>query len=283
MPDTPPTPPTPPAKPKRTRSVINQAWAAELTLAGELATVASQAEYSEPMADEEIDADWLTALRAKITAAQAVLNAATGGTADKTTATRDEEGLKKALLAALRQVQQRAKRKYKPENPQRQKYFINASIEDNRATLEEAVDNVLRTLATDTLPGLKPAHKTALTAALAPTKASKPPRPARKAAPPPRAASSKRRWRRSPTCGGKSNTPPTPSGPPRTRRTPAPAANSKSRPTRRWREHGSAHRCSVEPVARPVDAQRQRYNFRAARQRGPTNHEFKLTHYPPAG
>lgn len=171
MPENPPTPPAAPAKPKRTRSAVNQAWVAELTQAGELVTVASKTEYATQMADEEIDAAWITALNAKITAAQALLNTATGGTADKATATRDEEKLKEDLLSALRQVQQRAKRKYKPNNPQRQKYFINANIADNRATLEEAVDSVLLTLAADTLPGLKPAHKTALEAALAAYKA----------------------------------------------------------------------------------------------------------------
>ena len=166
MPDPAP-PPAPAPKPKRTRAAVNQAWVAELTQAGELATVASKAEYATQMAEEEIDAGWITALRARIAASQGILNIATGSTADKTSATRNEEGLKTALLAALQQVQIRAKRKYKPENPQRQKYFINANIESNRGTLEESVDSVLRTLATDTLPGLKQAHKDALQQALA--------------------------------------------------------------------------------------------------------------------
>ena len=164
MPD--PTPPPAPAKPKRTRSAVNQGWVAELTLAGQLCDTASKPENATQMADEELDAAWITALRGKITAAQTQLNAATTGTANKTGATRDEEGLKKALLAALQQVQIRAKRKYKPDSAQRKKYFINANIEANRATLAEAVGNVLLTLATDTLLGLKPAHKTVLTQAL---------------------------------------------------------------------------------------------------------------------
>lgn len=166
-----PTPPPAPAKPKRTRAAVNQGWVAELTLAGELAATAAKTEYATPMADEDIDTAWLTALNAKITAAQTLLNNATAGTADKTSATRTEEGLKKTLLAALQQVQIRAKRKYKPENPQRKKYFINERIDANRATLEEAIGSVLLTLAGDTLPGLKPAHKTALEAALADYKA----------------------------------------------------------------------------------------------------------------
>ncbi len=164
MPDT---PPTPPAKPTRTRSLINQAWVAELSLAGQLCDVASKTEYASLMADEEIDADWITALRAKITAAQGKLNLATGGTADKSTATRSEEDLQADLLAALAKIQKRAKRKYKLGDPQRKKYFINARVDTNRATLEEAVDNVLRTLATDTIPGVTAALKTALTQALA--------------------------------------------------------------------------------------------------------------------
>lgn len=164
MPD--PTPPPAPAKPKRTRAAINQAWVAELTLAGQLCDTASKVEYATQMADEEITADWIAALRAKLAAAQGLLNTATGGTADKSTATRSEEQLQADLLAALAKIQKRAKRKYKVGDPQRQKYFINARIESNRATLEEAVDNVLRTLATDTLPGVKTAHKDALQQAL---------------------------------------------------------------------------------------------------------------------
>lgn len=167
MPDNPPTPPTPPAKTKRTRAPINQGWVAELSLAGQLCDVASKTEYATLMADEEITADWITALRAKITAAQGKLNLATGSTADKTTATRSEEDLQADLLAALAQIQKRAKRKYKVGDPQRQKYFINARIDSNRGTLEEAVDSVLRTLATDTIPGVKTAHKDALQQALA--------------------------------------------------------------------------------------------------------------------
>ena len=163
--------PTPAPKPKRTRAAVNQGWVAELTLASQLCDAASKLEYAPRMADEEIDAAWLTALRGKITAAQTQLNAATSGTANKTSATRDEETLKQALLAALQQVQIRAKRKYKPDNAQRKKYFINERIEANRATLEGAVGNVLLTLATDTLPGLKPAHQAALQAALADYKA----------------------------------------------------------------------------------------------------------------
>ena len=163
--------PSPAPKPKRTRSAVNQAWVAELTLASQLCDAASKPEYAPRMAEEEIDAAWVTALRGKITTAQTLLNAATVGTADKTSATRDEETLKQALLAALQQVQIRAKRKYKPENAQRKKYFINERIEANRATLEEAVGNVLLTLATEALPGLKPAHKDALQAAFADYKA----------------------------------------------------------------------------------------------------------------
>lgn len=159
--------PTEPAKTKRTRGPINQALVEELTLAGQLATTAEKPEYAAALADEGIDAAFLTALRAAIAEADALVGGATGKSAGKKAVTRQEETLKDALLAELAKIQTRAKRKYqRAGDPNREKYFIGERIGSNRALLERATRAILENLKTDELPGLKPADVTALTAAL---------------------------------------------------------------------------------------------------------------------
>jgi len=163
----PTTTPAGPAKTKRTRGPINQALVDELTLASQLATTAEKPEYATPLADEGIDAAFLTTLRATIAEADALVGGATGKSAGKKAVTRQEEALKDALLAELAKIQTRAKRKYqRAGNPSRGKYFIGERIGSNRALLERATRAILETLKTDELPGLKPADVTALTAAL---------------------------------------------------------------------------------------------------------------------
>jgi hypothetical protein len=127
MPDTPTSgdTPTPPDKAdtKRSRSLINKALSAELTLAGELAETAKKTDYAAALAAEEIDAAFITGLEDLIDEANAFLTSAGGKTAEKQTTTDSEEVLKKTLLAQIATVQARAKRKYlKTGDPQRAKY-----------------------------------------------------------------------------------------------------------------------------------------------------------------
>ena len=169
MPETPPpTPPTPPAKPKRTRGPVNQRLVDELTESGELAATAAKTDYASDMADEGIDADFLTALNTAIADGLALVALANNSTAGKSTITGDEETLKKALLKAIGVIQNRAKRKYtKAKDPGLDKYFVNKGIEDNRSLLETASAAIIETLKTDTLPKLKPEEVNALKAARA--------------------------------------------------------------------------------------------------------------------
>jgi hypothetical protein len=176
MPDITPTPEsTPPAdtaKTKRSRSLINTAQAAELTLAGELASTAAKPAYAATLADEEIDAAFITALRAKIAEAETLVAGAGDKTAAKKTTTGNEEGLKKTLLELIGKVQARAKRKYpKAGDPQRGKYYIGEHLATSRTLLETAAQAIITALASDTLPGMKPADVPALQAALAAYKA----------------------------------------------------------------------------------------------------------------
>ena len=169
MPDPAPTPPPPapaPGKPKRTRSGINQADAAELTLAGELAATAAKPAYAAKLADEGIDAPFLTNLGDKIAEAQSLLASAGGKKADRKSTTLREEELKADLLELIGVVQSRAKRKYKTGDPQRAKYLIGQPVESSRAMLESGTRTILENLDEDDLPGMKPADVAALRDAL---------------------------------------------------------------------------------------------------------------------
>jgi hypothetical protein len=159
-------PPSETAKSKRNRSLINQAHAAELTLAGELVNTARKTTYAPKLADEEIDGPFIDALVLKIDQANSLLASAGGKTAEKKTTTDNEEELKETLLELIGKVQARAKRKYaKAGDPQRAKYYIGQHIGNSRPLLEAASQAIIERLATDTLPGMKPADVTALQAA----------------------------------------------------------------------------------------------------------------------
>ena len=167
MADPTPTPnPQPTPKSKRQRSPVNQHLVDELDLAEQLAGVAQKAAYKTALAGEEIDGAFITGLTGKIAEADKLLGSATDDTADKQSTTKQEQALKDALHAQIQAIQQRAKRKYAEGDPLRAKYFIGERIESNRATLERATRAILQQLATDTLPGLKPADGPALQAAL---------------------------------------------------------------------------------------------------------------------
>jgi len=145
-----------------------------LDLAERLIAVAQKSDYAAQLADEEIDAMFLTGLAGKISQADPLLGSVTGDTADKENSTLDEENAKQALVAQIAKVQKRAKRKYKSSDPARAKYFIGDRIDANRAQLEGAAKAIEQTLATDTLPGHKTADTQALTDARTAYSASKP-------------------------------------------------------------------------------------------------------------
>jgi hypothetical protein len=150
-------PPSETAKSKRNRSLINQAHAAELTLAGELVNTARKTTYAPKLADEEIDGPFIDALVLKIDQANSLLASAGGKTAEKKTTTDNEEELKETLLELIGKVQARAKRKYaKAGDPQRAKYYIGQHIGNSRPLLEASSQAIIERLATDTLPGMKP-------------------------------------------------------------------------------------------------------------------------------
>lgn len=154
------------AKTKPARSELNQSLIKELTLAGQIAGTTEKDGYAALLAEEGIDATFLTNLRGKIGEAEDLLNGATGKRADQKSTTQREEKLKRALLAKLKVIQTRAKRKYRPGNPLREKFFIGERLESSRTLLENGAQSIVKTLASDPLPGMKPAEAIALQEAL---------------------------------------------------------------------------------------------------------------------
>ena len=82
---------------------------------------------------------------------------ATNGKAGKKILTQAGQDLEDALVAKIQAIQKRAKRKYPAKDANRDKYFIGAGVESNHGLLVSAADAIGKTLATDTLPGVKPA------------------------------------------------------------------------------------------------------------------------------
>jgi hypothetical protein len=151
----------------RSRAPIPQAFSEELNLAESLASTAGTADYASRLAEEAIDTEFLLNLRTQIKSADDLIGNIAGKSADKKATTQQEEKLKTALVAQIKKVQARAKRKYlKPADPMREKYFIGERLDSNRPLLVRSTHALLQTLATDALPGHKPADTAALAAAL---------------------------------------------------------------------------------------------------------------------
>ncbi len=166
-----PTPsPTPQSAP-RAQWAISKEVTTELDLAEHVCTAAQRDVYSAALAEEDIDAAAIENLTAKIAEADDLVFKASGGKAGKKILTQAGQGLEDALIAKIQAVQKRAKRKYPAKDPNREKYFIGAGIESNHGLLVSAADAIGKTLATDTLPGIKPATITDLQKALADFKA----------------------------------------------------------------------------------------------------------------
>jgi cation transport regulator ChaB len=162
-----PNPPAPEPQPsKRSQSPIDKKITYELDLTERLVATAQKAPYTAGLADEEIDATFLANVTAQIAAADKLIGDASGDNADKATATLAEAKAQKVLLGHISKIQKRAKRKYTPGNPGRNKYFIGDNIDSSRHMLETSTSTIVQNVTADTLPGHKPADTAALAAAL---------------------------------------------------------------------------------------------------------------------
>ncbi len=154
-------------------SPIDKKITAELDLAEQLVAAAQKTDYAAPLAAEEIDTAFLANVTTQIQAADTLIGDASGDNAGKQTATQAEAQAQKVLLGHISKVQKRAKRKYAPGDPGRNKYFIGANIDASRPMLEASTSTIIQNVGTDTLPGHKPADTTALSDALTAYKAAK--------------------------------------------------------------------------------------------------------------
>ena len=163
-----PTPAPAPAPQTTTRAQwpISKEVIMELDLAEHVSTAAQRTVYAAALAEEDIDAAAIKSLTDAITAAEDLVFKATGGKAGNKILTKTQQDFKDTLVAKIRAVQKRAKRKYtSAKDPNRDKYFIGQDIEGNHGVLLQAGDAIGKSLAADQLPGA-PATITDLTGAL---------------------------------------------------------------------------------------------------------------------
>ena len=167
MSDPTPTPAPAPQPSKRTQWAISKEVTTELDLAEAVCAAAGRSVYAASLANEDVDAAAVQSLTDNIAAADDLVFQATGGKAGKKILTQTEQGLQDALVAQIQAIQKRAKRKYtSAKDPNRANYFIGQDIASNHGLLTATATAIGKTLATDALPGVKPATITDLQTAL---------------------------------------------------------------------------------------------------------------------
>ena len=162
------TPEPTPEKTQHLRSVINQALANEIALGGEVATTAAKTDYAAALAQEGIDAAFVTALQSLVAEATDLIASSGDWTNEKKTDTANEEAARATLMELISIIHARAKRKYpQPGDPGRDGYYIGVKFAGNRALLEASSQGIINRLAVDTLPGMQTGDIPALVAARA--------------------------------------------------------------------------------------------------------------------
>ncbi len=155
-------------KSKRVRSAVPKVLTNAIAAATETAGTAQKEAYAPSLARVGIDAAFVTALNARVKAANKLVSEAIGARSDKSTTTDVEELAKRTLESRIEDVQSLAKIKYPtPGDPQRKKYRIGEVVGRNRAQLIGVAGSLLETLETDPVPGVTPELVAALGAALA--------------------------------------------------------------------------------------------------------------------
>lgn len=163
-----PTPATAPAKPKQTRGDTDKRILADIKFAEDVAEAAQDADHAPKLADEDLSATAASELLTLAGAARDLVGQAITAKKAKLAATQTEEKALNTLLAALRDFQQRAKRKFAKGDPKRAAYGIGQeNFGRGREGLVQDAETILKLAAADALPGLKPEKLSAATAALA--------------------------------------------------------------------------------------------------------------------
>jgi hypothetical protein len=168
MPEAPPVteppPPATPAVPKQSRGLLNQAQLDALTKAEQITLAALKPAYAAKLAAGDIAGAFVEQLKTDCGLARKKSGDAVQGTTGKESATATETAAQKALVKAIQTIQSRARQKYFFTDPDAlTAYYIGTDrIDANRAILEQVSQAIIDKLATDTLPGVTAAQKTAL-------------------------------------------------------------------------------------------------------------------------
>ncbi|TAL02400.1 MAG: hypothetical protein EPO07_07410 [Verrucomicrobia bacterium] len=167
MADPTPTPaPQPDPKTPTSRGDINKADLEQLKADRTIAQAAQNPNHVPKLNEKEIVQADVTQLLADITDAENVkAPAVLTATSAKETTTAHEETARKALMPALREIQDAVKRKYEVADPSKlAAYFIaKKKFGDDRPGLEADSQSMLDQAATDALPGINAARITAIT------------------------------------------------------------------------------------------------------------------------
>lgn len=163
-----PTPPTPPAEPNPTPGDIDKKLLAAIKLGEDVIEAATtDPSHTAALTAEELDEDALPDLATYTGEARTLAARVVPTKRARNAATRAEAATLKTLLAVLRDIQKRAKRKFPKDKARQGAYLIGKNnLGKNRTELEEDAETILAVGASDGLPGLTPAKLTAATAAL---------------------------------------------------------------------------------------------------------------------
>jgi len=171
MPDTTPTTPTetttPPAKTRRPKQPVDQKLIDEVKRGEDVAEGLANATVAPLLADEGVAPTASADLSALCVAARGQVPLVITATQVKESATADELAAYKPLMTALRQIQQRAKRKFSGDAANQKAYLIGKEdFGDDRTTLEQDAESIISRATADNLPGMTADKLTAATAAL---------------------------------------------------------------------------------------------------------------------
>ena len=160
---TPPTPPEPPAESTPTRNEIDKQILADIKLGEDvLETATSDPGHTGALNAEELDADAIPHLTAYTTDARALAARVVPAKNICKAATVAEKVAWSRIMACLRDIQKRAKRKHARDKAQQATYLIGKkNFGANRSILEEDAETILTEAEAGGLPGFTPAKLTA--------------------------------------------------------------------------------------------------------------------------
>ena len=153
-----PTPTPTPKKPHRPAGPINQRLLDDIKRGEDVAVAALDIVWAAALTAEGVATTASADLTQLCTDARTLGGQLVTATQVKESATQTELGAFKALMTALRGIQDRAKRKFAGDAANQKAYFIGLeTFGDNRTTLEQDAQTIIDRATADNLPGMTPA------------------------------------------------------------------------------------------------------------------------------